>query len=214
MDMPPCPATSGGKHRELEPEAERRFEVVAVGASAGGLHSLTQLLAPLPVNFRCSVLVVQHLSPDYRSMMAQLLQRGTRLRVHQASDGESIEAGIVYVAPPNLHLLAEPGSIRLLRTPVVHHSRPSIDLLFESVAVNYGRRAVAIVLSGLGRDGADGIRAVKLAGGVTLTEDPGKAEFNSMPFAAIATGCVDMVLPLDCLAGALLDLCGTAEQHG
>lgn len=193
-------------------EAVRHYDVVAVGASAGGLHSLFALLGPLPVAFGAGILVVQHISPEHPSHLAELLARKTALTVRQASDGEAIVGGTVYVAPPNLHLLAEPGSVRLLRTPTVHHSRPSIDLLFESVAVNYAERAISVVLSGSGRDGAEGTRAVKTAGGFTMAEDPSKAEFSSMPYAAVATGCVDLVLPLAKLARGLLDLCCPSTQ--
>lgn len=186
----------------------RHYDIVAVGASAGGLHSLFALLGPLPGKFDAGILVVQHISPEHPSHLAELLARKTELQVRQAQDGEAILGATVYVAPPNLHLLAEPGSLRLLRTPTVHHARPSIDLLFESVAVNYGERAISIVLSGSGRDGAEGTRAVKLAGGYTMAEDPSKAEFSAMPYAAVSTGCVDLVLPLAKLASGLLDLCG------
>ena len=185
------------------------FDVVAVGASAGGFSALSRLLGPLPQEFGCGILVVQHLSPDYRSVLAELLERKTSLQVRQASDGEKILPGVVYVAAPNLHLLAEPGAVRLLRTPAVHHSRPSIDLLFESVAVNYGQRAIGVVLSGSGRDGAAGIQAIKAAGGTTMAEDPASSEFSSMPYAAIASGAVDIVLPVARLAKNLIDLCGT-----
>lgn len=102
------------------------FDVVALGASAGGFSALSRLLGPLPQDFGCGILVVQHLSPDYRSVLAELLERKTSLHVRQATDGEKILPGVVYVAAPNLHLLAEPGAVRLLRTPAVHHSRPSL----------------------------------------------------------------------------------------
>ena len=189
--------------------ARGKYDVVAVGASAGGLNSLLQLLAPLPAELPSSILVVQHLSPEHPSHLAQVLERKVKLNVQQASDGEAMLAGTVYVAPPNLHLLAEPERVRLLGSPAVHYSRPSIDLLFESVAVNFGDRSVGIILSGTGRDGASGIRAVKMAGGVTMAEDPGKAEFSAMPYAAVATGCVDIVLPLAKLAASLIELCGS-----
>ena len=188
------------------------FDVVAVGASAGGFNALSRLLGPLPQEFGCGILVVQHLSPDYRSVLAELLERKTSLSVRQASDGEKILPGVVYVAAPNLHLLAEPGAVRRLRTPAVHHSRPSIDLLFESVAVNYAQRAIGVILSGSGRDGAAGIRAMKAAGGTTMAEDPATSEFSSMPYAAIATGAVDVVLPVARLAKSLIDLCGSIAR--
>jgi two-component system chemotaxis response regulator CheB len=204
---------TAGKMTELQHHGDGDFDVVAMGASAGGFNALSRLLGPLPQEFGCGILVVQHLSPDHRSVLAELLERKTTLRVHQAADGERILPGVVYVAAPNLHLLAEPGAVRLLRTPAVHHSRPSIDLLFESIAVNYGQRAIGIVLSGSGRDGAAGIQAIKNAGGTTMAEDPATCEFNSMPYAAIATGCVDIILPVARLAKTLITLCGNVAHE-
>jgi two-component system, chemotaxis family, protein-glutamate methylesterase/glutaminase len=192
-------------------ETRGKYDVVAVGASAGGLNSLFQLLNPLPVAFSPSILVVLHLSPEHPSHLAEVLERKLQLNVRQASDGEPIIPGTVYVAPPKLHLLAEPARVRLLGSPAVHYSRPSIDLLFESVAANFGGHSVAIILSGTGRDGASGIRAVKTAGGITMAEDPNQAEFSAMPYAAVATGCVDIVLPLSQLAASLINLCNA--QH-
>jgi two-component system, chemotaxis family, protein-glutamate methylesterase/glutaminase len=188
-------------------EAPPKYQIIAIGESAGGFHSLCALLEPLPATLPCAVLVVQHLSPSHKSLMAELLLRKTDMEVRQAKDGEPIRNGVVFVAPPDWHLLAEPGALRLLRTPAVRYHRPSIDLLFESVAVSYGPHAIAVVLSGSGNDGATGIRAVKNAGGKTIVEDPAKAEFSSMPYAAIATGCIDSVLPLDQIGKALVDLC-------
>lgn len=190
----------------------RRYQIIAVGASAGGLHALSELLAPLPSSLPCGILVVQHLSPDHKSVLADLLLRRTALRVHEAVDGEPILPGTVYIAPPNQHLLAGPAMVRLLSTPHVHHHRPSIDLLFESVAANYGRHAVAVVLSGSGNDGSVGVRAVRMAGGVTIAEDPSKAEFNSMPYAAIATACIDMVLPLSTIGTNLIELSARPDE--
>jgi two-component system, chemotaxis family, protein-glutamate methylesterase/glutaminase len=192
---------------QAEGPGHDRFDIVAVGASAGGLNSLFQLLGPLPASFPVSILVVQHLSPEHPSHLAEVLERKLKLKVRQAHDGDAMSAGTVFVAPPNLHLLAEPSNVRLLRTPTVHFSRPSIDLLFESVAVNFGNHSVGIILSGTGLDGASGVRAIKGAGGVTMAEDPSKAEFSAMPYGAVATGCVDIVLPLSKLAGSLIDLC-------
>ena len=203
---------TAGKMTEPRHHPGGDFDVVALGASAGGFNALSRLLSPLPEEFGCGILVVQHLSPDYRSVLAELLERKTSLHVHQATDGEKIVPGVVYVAAPNLHLLAEPGAVRLLRTPAVHHSRPSIDLLFESVAVNYGQRAIGVVLSGSGRDGAAGIQAIKAAGGTTMAEDPATSEFSSMPYAAVATGSVDFVLPIARLTKTLIDLCGTVAH--
>ena len=107
--------------------------------------------------------------------------------------------------------MAEPSRVRLLETPTVHYSRPSIDLLFGSVAVSFGARSVGIILSGSGRDGASGVSAINMAGGVTMAEDPSKAEFGAMPYAAVATGYVDIVLPLSKLAASLVDLCNASH---
>jgi len=185
-----------------------RFQVVAIGASAGGLHALAEVLRPLPRDFPSSILVVQHLDPHHESLLTQLLRRRTAIRVKQAEDGEAIERGVVYIAPPDEHLLVEQGQVRLAHTKTVHFSRPSIDLLFESVAAAYGEHCIGLVLSGSLRDGAAGIGAIKSAGGTTLVEDPDKAEFPSMPLAALATRSVDHVVPLQKLGAVLMELCG------
>jgi two-component system, chemotaxis family, protein-glutamate methylesterase/glutaminase len=187
--------------------SDRRFDVVAIGASAGGLHALGATLAPLDPSFPSSILVVQHLDPHHRSLMGDLLARQTKLRVKQAEHGELIMPGVVYIAPPDEHLLVGPGKVQLAHSQLVHYSRPSIDLLFESVAGTYGSRSVGIVLSGSNRDGAAGIRAIREAGGVTLVQQPDTAEFKTMPQAAIATGCVDLVADLASMASLITELC-------
>src|SRR5262249_30411394 len=115
--------------------------------------------------------------------------------------------GFVYIAPPDEHLLVGPGKIQLAHSQLVHFSRPSIDLLFESVAGMYGSRSIGVILSGSNRDGAVGIRAIKEAGGATIAQDPASAEFRTMPQAAISTGCVDIVVSILKLADVLKDLC-------
>ncbi len=198
--------------RDGDTVAHRKYRVIAIGESAGGFRSLCELLAPLPSDLNCAILVVQHLSPTHKSLMAELLRHKTALAVRQAQDGDPLSSGVVYVAPPDWHLLSEPDNVRLLRTPAVRFHRPSVDLLFESVAVSHGRHAIGVVLSGSGSDGATGIRAIKMAGGRTIVEDPGKAEFSSMPYAAIATGCVDTVLPLHEIGRTLVDLCSLKDE--
>lgn len=187
--------------------SRRRYDVVAMGSSAGGLHALTDVLRSLPVSFPASVLVVQHLSPEHKSWIASLLGHATRMKVKQAEHGEIMLPGMVYTAPPDEHLLAGPGKIQLAHSQLVHFSRPSIDLLFESVAGTYGSRAIGVVLSGSGRDGATGIRAIKEAGGITLAQSPETAEFKPMPQAAVDTGCIDFILPLEKIGSTLIDLC-------
>jgi two-component system chemotaxis response regulator CheB len=139
--------------------------------------------------------------------MADLLGRSVQLRVKQAEHGEIMLPGTVYLAPPDEHLLVGPGKIQLAHSRLVHFSRPSIDLLFESVAGTYGSRSIAVVLSGGGKDGASGIRAIKEAGGATLAQSPDSAEFRHLPEAVIETGCVDFVLPLEKMGAKLSELC-------
>ena len=168
--------------------------IVAVGASAGGLQALSTILAALPADFPAPVLVVQHLSPDFPSRLAQILGRHTDLRVKQAAQGDFIRAGWVYVAPPDRHLLARAdGSLALTLTHKVHHCRPSADVLLTSVAAGFGARAVGVILTGGDGDGAAGIQAIKAGGGVTLAQDQPSSQQPSMPRSAAATGAVDFV---------------------
>jgi len=187
--------------------SKRRYDVVAMGASAGGLNALTHVLRSLPETFPSSIVVVQHLSPDHKSWIANLLGHACRIKVKQAEHGEIMLPGVVYTAPPDEHLLVGPGKIQLAHSQLVHFSRPSIDLLFESVAGTYGSRAIGIVLSGSGRDGATGIRAIKEAGGITVAQTPDAAEFRPMPQAAVDTGCIDFILALEKIGSILIELC-------
>lgn len=182
------------------------FDIVAVAASAGGLKALSVVLAGLPGRFGPPLVVIQHLDPRHRSLMADILSRRTELRVKQAESGEQVLPSTVYIAPPNNHLLVESGGRLLLtQTELVHFVRPSADLLFESVAASYRERAIAVVLTGTGSDGSMGVRAVKKMGGTVIAQDE-SAEFFGMPSAAIDTGVVDFVLPLVEIPGALLSL--------
>lgn len=177
--------------------------IVAVGVSAGGLRALHEIVGHLPADFPAAVLIVQHLYPHHRTLMPALLGSRTQLKVKQAEDGERIHPRVVYLAPPDSHLLVAGDRIRLTHTRAVRFSRPSIDLLFESVAAQCGPSAVGVILTGANADGAAGIAAIKRAGGHTLSQSPASAEYPVMPRAAIATGCVDHVLALDQIARAL-----------
>jgi len=189
------------------------FDVVALAASAGGLNALTHVLAALPADFPAAVVVVQHLDPRHRSLMADILSRRTTLPVSQATEGETIHAGHAYIAPPNRHLLVNADrSLSLTQTELVHFVRPSADLLFESTAASFKDRAIAVVLSGSGRDGAMGVRAIKKMGGTVIVQDAKYAEFTGMPEAASATGAADFVLALDEIAPALQKLCSAIHD--
>lgn len=189
------------------PAARSPFDVVVVGSSAGGLHALAEFLKPLRADFPAAIVVVQHLSPDHESILAEIMARSSALPVKQAEHNERILPGEVYIGPPDRHLLVGPRRLRLTQSAHVHFSRPSIDLLFESAAAAYGPRCLAVILSGSGRDGSAGIRAIKEAGGAVLAQDPEGADFRHMPEAAIATSCVDRVVPLPELGSTVQNLC-------
>ena len=183
------------------------FEIVALAASAGGLKALTDVLADLPADFPAALVVVQHLDPRHRSLMAELLGRRTALVVKEAREGDRLEPGHAYIAPPNRHLLVNPDStLTLTQTELVHFVRPSADLLFESTAASYRDRAIAVVLSGSGHDGAMGVKAIKKMGGTVIVQDEKTSEFFGMPEAAQQTGLCDFVLPLGDIAPALQTL--------
>jgi two-component system chemotaxis response regulator CheB len=183
------------------------LDVVAVAASAGGLAALSALLAALPAGFAAPIVLVQHLDPRHPSRLAEILGRRTALEVRQAEDGDRLRPGVVFVAPPDRHLVAAPGGVlALTSTERVHLVRPSADILFESVAREFGPRAVAVVLTGSGSDGSRGIRAVKAMRGAVIAQDEATSEHFSMPRASIRTGCVDLVLPLGEIAPRLVAL--------
>lgn len=185
----------------------RAFDIVAIAASAGGLQAISTVLGSLPPDLPVGVVIVQHLAPQYRSLLVDILARITPLQVKQAETGDRILPGWVYIAPPNHHLLVNiDGTLSLTQTALVHFLRPSADLLFHSVASSYGHRAIAVVLSGTGSDGEQGVTSIKAMGGTTIAQDQGSSAFFGMPHSAIATGQVDFVLPLPDIAPALLSL--------
>jgi two-component system chemotaxis response regulator CheB len=192
---------------ELHPV--RAFDVVAIGTSLGGIAVLRQLLSGLPAGFPASILVVQHRSARFPIHLDAYLDRVTRLAVQDARAGEPLQAGAVYIAPQNQHLTLSPDATLALSgadAPSVNYTRPAIDPLFASVAERCGRRAIGVILTGMQRDGAAGAALIKQRGGRVLVQDPRTARAPSMPQAAIATGCVDFVLPVDGLAAALTTL--------
>jgi len=183
------------------------FDIVAMAASAGGVHALIGVLAHLPAQLPVAVVCVQHLDPRHRSLMPEIAGRRSKMPVVQAVDGMEFRPGTIYLAPPDRHLLVNrDGTMSLTQTELVNFVRPSADLMFESVAAAYGDRAIAIVLSGAGRDGSMGVTAIKKRGGTVIVQDETSSEFFGMPSAAIKTGMVDFVLPLDEIAAAITTL--------
>jgi len=174
------------------------YELVAIGASWGGLHAVETVLESLPGGFTTPIVVAQHRAVDSGSgALAHMLSLRSGHDVCEAGDKDAIEPGRVYVAPPDYHLLVDPTGFALSTEAVVQYSRPSIDVLFESAADTFGDRLIAVILTGANDDGADGIRRVKRRGGLTIAQDPAGAARREMPEAAIATGAVDHVLPLE-----------------
>ena len=197
-----------------QPISRTAFGIVALAASAGGLGALSQVLAAMPVDFPATLVVVQHLDPRHRSLMAAILSRRTLLRVKEAEEGEILNPATVYIAPPNRHLLVNPDStLSLSQSELVHFLRPSADLLFESVAASYRERAIAVVLTGTGSDGAMGVQAIKKMGGTVIAQDEDTAEFFGMPGAAIDSGNVDFILPLSEIPTALVTLVMKGEAE-
>lgn len=194
-------------HRILSHFPNIAYNIVAIGASAGGQKPMLQILSALPTNFPAAIVVVQHINPAYSSCLAQILSYHTALRVEQAKSGDILCPGRVYTYVPDRHIVVGAnGRLSLLKERKMNFVRPSVDRLFMSVGVNYGLRAIAVILSGLGRDGALGIRTIKKYGGVTLAQDETTSECFSMAKAAIDTGKIDFVLTPMAIANTLIDL--------
>ncbi|HEY6758246.1 MAG TPA: chemotaxis protein CheB [Baekduia sp.] len=192
-----------------EPLAAPAIDVVAIGASAGGLQPLRTIVAALPDDLPATVLVVVHVSATGTSVLPQILQRGTGMDVPIADDGIPLRAGRIIVAPPDRHLLVEDGRVRLSRGPRENGHRPAIDPLLRSLADAYGPRAAGVILSGTRDDGALGLAELKRAGGIAIVQDPDEAEYPSMPSSAMQATAVDAALTAARLAPALVALaCG------
>ncbi|WP_143177723.1 chemotaxis protein CheB [Cystobacter ferrugineus] len=189
----------------IRPEAFRgRISAVVLGVSAGGVEALSFLLPLLPRTFRPALLIVLHIPPERPSLLVDIFAPRCALPVREAQDKEPVKPGTVYFAPPDYHLMVDKGpTLSLSVDEPVHYSRPSIDVLFESAAYIYGARLAAVILTGANEDGAQGLAAVRAAGGVTLVQSPETAHMPVMPAAALARGPVDFVLPLEQLAQVL-----------
>lgn len=181
-------------------------DLVVIGASKGGVAALRTLVGSLGADFPAAVLVVQHLSAEYPSQLAEILAREAKLPVGRAVDGEPIRPGRVYVAPPDHHLLVDDGVVRVSRGPKENRMRPSVDALFRSAAFVYGPRVVGVVLTGHLDDGTAGLYAIKDRGGVAVVQSPLDAEAPSMPQNALLYVEVDHVLPLAEIGPALARL--------
>jgi two-component system chemotaxis response regulator CheB len=185
-----------------------QYELIVIGASWGGLHAVGRLLDTLPDELGVPLAIAQHRRAEStRSGLAELLQSHVARPVREVEDKDPIRPRHVYLAPPDYHLLVEPGRFALSTDPRVNFARPSVDVLFESAADSYGRAVIGVVLTGANEDGAAGLARIKEAGGVAIVQDPRTAERRAMPDAAIAATTADVILPLDEIAPLLSGLC-------
>jgi two-component system chemotaxis response regulator CheB len=187
--------------------------VVVIGASAGGVEALTRVAAGLPPDFAAAVFVVLHIPPDAPSALAQILARSGPLPTQQVEAIVRIEPGHIYVAPPNRHLVVHAGHAALEAGPRENSARPSVDVLFRSAARAYGSRVVGVVLSGTLRDGALGLAAIKMRGGVTIVQDPDEALFAGMPQNALRTAEIDYCLAAADIPAQLVELTDHHIEH-
>jgi two-component system, chemotaxis family, protein-glutamate methylesterase/glutaminase len=184
-----------------------RIDAVVIGASAGGIEALTVLLPALSAALRPPVFIVLHLPRDRPSVLAEIFARKCAVPVREAQDKESVANGTVYFAPNNYHLLLDQGpQLALSADDPVHHSRPSIDVLFESAAEIYKERLLGIILTGANEDGASGLAAIHDAGGVTIVQQPETARSPHMALSALKLRPADGVLDLDEIAATLRTL--------
>jgi two-component system, chemotaxis family, protein-glutamate methylesterase/glutaminase len=187
-------------------------DIVVMGGSAGGLSAFSRIVKQLPADLNAAVFIVWHISPYAPSKLPDILSQAGKLEARNPIDGESIQPGKIYVAPPDRHLLLEAGRIRLTKGPKENRFRPAVDPLFRSAAYAYGSRVIGVVLSGALDDGTAGLWAIKDRGGIAVVQDPAEAEQSSMPRSALANVEVDHCLPISEIAPLLIVL--TQESVG
>jgi two-component system chemotaxis response regulator CheB len=181
-------------------------DIVVVGASAGGVETLSTLVADLPEDLPAAVFIVLHMAPHAGSALPRILSRRTKLPVDQSRDGEPIRPNRVYVAVPDHHLIVGRGTVRVTTGPKENGHRPSVDTLFRTAAAGYGPRVVGVILSGARDDGTAGLRAIRGRGGTTIVQHPDEALFPGMPLSALAGDHPDFVVPVREIAGLLSKL--------
>lgn len=180
------------------------YPVVAVAASLGGPRALAELLGGVPRSFGAPIVVCQHLTPGFSDDLARWLEAETGLRVHEAVDGQPLVKGEVFIAPAHRHMLVTPiGALKLDDGPPVGGFKPACDVLLKSVALAFGARAIGVVLTGMGRDGANGLKEIRARGGRTVAQDEASCVVFGMPKEAIAAGAVERVVPLGQIAALL-----------
>ncbi|WP_026793441.1 MULTISPECIES: chemotaxis protein CheB [Planktothrix] len=194
------------------PEQPEKFFVVAIGASAGGLQPLEEFFTNLPNNPGAAFVILQHLSPDFPSLMPELIQRRTSLEVEQIKDGAQLHPNHIYVLPPRHTLTVEKDYLRLKQHPSERINDP-INIFFKSLAAQWGEKVIGILLSGTGNDGTEGLQVISQKGGITLVQSPETAQFTSMPSSVIPCDCLDGILSPQDLAQAVYSLVGYSLNY-
>jgi len=180
-----------------EGQTSQGFPIVGIGASAGGLAAFEAFFSAMPADTDSGMafILVQHLAPDHKSLLSELIQRYTRMQVIEVEDGMKVEPNHAYIIPPNRDMAFLNGALQLLEPAAPRGQRLPIDFFFRSLAADQHERAIGIILSGTGSDGALGVRSIKAEGGMVMSQNPESTEYDGMPRSAIATGLVDYVLP-------------------
>lgn len=181
--------------------------IVGIGASAGGLEALQGFVKNLPTNTNITYILAQHLSPTYKSMMVNLLAKDSTIKIKEASNGDIVTADTMYICPPNKNIIVEDDKILIIDPKqLTYGPKPSINILFESIAANKGDKAIGIILSGTGGDGSRGVRAIKAEGGFTIVQQPQNAKYDGMPNSAINTGNIDLILDVEVMGDEIIEL--------
>src|SRR4051812_25474238 len=205
------PAATDDSTENARNGAEKRRDpnqpaaVIGLGASAGGIAPLQQFFGDMKPDTGLAFVVVMHLSPEFESQLASVIQQKTRMPVIQVSESVKVRPNHVYVIPPNNQLRFTDSTLELLPPQKQLGRRVTIDLFFRTLAQAYGQRAVCVILSGTDSDGVIGLKHVRAQGGLTIVQDPNEAEFDSMPASAVSTGMVDWVLPVSQMAAKLVE---------
>jgi two-component system chemotaxis response regulator CheB len=203
-----APSETRAPEPTAQPETRPKTQVIAIGASTGGPAALNQILSALPANFPTTILVVQHISFGFVEGLAGWLDAACKLQVKVAEHRERIQPGVVYIAPDDQHMVIDVyGRIRLHQSDLVNGHRPSVTVLFESVAKAYGPAAMGVILTGMGSDGAVGMKALRDAGTITIAQDQESCVVFGMPKEAIALGAVQHIAPLEKMAQTMMALC-------
>ncbi|WP_018622195.1 chemotaxis protein CheB [Spirosoma luteum] len=189
-------------------------DIIVIGASAGGVYALKELVMALPASFPASIFVVLHKSATEPSYLPQILSQAGQLPADHPEDGTSIQSGHIYIAPPDRHLLLEPGRVLVRKGPKENRFRPSIDALFRSAAYTYGPRVIGVVLTGMLDDGTSGMWSIKRLGGISIIQDPGEALYPSMPESVRQHVAVDHCVRLAQLPVLLAELVQESVEQG